>query len=108
MSLIHEKKLCKKKFPDLNIGYLELTLTTLLTEKIYLQAFFMSSIGVKLYGIIFHVIAIVYTHRRKPRPKFTILFHIGGCYVRELRTVARDDGTLYTPPKKNIIKTINR
>ena len=90
----------KKKFPDLNIGYLELTCTTLLTEIIDLQAFFMSRIGVKLYRIIFNVIAMVYTHRRKPRPKFTILFHIGGCYVRGLRTVAQDDGTLYTPPKE--------
>ena len=79
---------------------MNLHVAQLLTEKINLQAFFMSSIGVKLYRIIFNVIAIVYTIRRKPRPKFTILFHVGESYVRGLRTVARDDGTLITPPKK--------
>ena len=60
----------------------------------------MSSIVVKLYRIIFNVIAKVYTHRRKERPKFTILFHVGESNVRGLRDVALDDGTLYTPPKK--------
>ena len=82
---------------------MNLHVAQLLTEKNYLQTFIMSSIVVKLYRIIFNVIANVYTHCRKPRPKFTIFYHVGDSYVRELWTMALDDGKLYTPPK-NIIK----